>query len=138
MFEVTCCEISTQIQNTRSCASNSYHIAIHSQKARKLCLHNHIETCTQRGRLQRYSLRAAGVRGNPPSGHSSTIRIMCNLITLPADSILKGIEKHDEIPAIILQRFFCVRFGTLDVTVGTTLGPLWPPFGTIWARFGPV
>ena len=54
--------------------------------------------------------------------------MLYNLITLPADSISKGMEKHVGMPANFLERLFSsfVLLGTLEATVGTTLGPQEP------------
>ena len=45
---------------------------------------------------------------SPPLDKLSKHRLLCNLITLPADSLSKGIEKHDGMPANFLQSKQCI------------------------------
>ena len=62
---------------------------------------------------------------NPPLDKLSNHSLLCNLITLPADSLSKGIGKHDGRPANFLQSFLCIYYcilGTLEGTLGSTLG----------------
>ena len=54
---------------------------------------------------------------------------------LQVDSSSKGIEQRHRMPANFLQLFFG---GTLEATLGTTLGPLFALFSTIWARLRPL
>ena len=62
---------------------------------------------------------------------------------LQIDSSSKGIEQRDEMPAncdgmpgmIFYVFVFC---WTLEATLGTTLGPLFAVFSTIWARLRPL
>ena len=65
---------------------------------------------------------------------------MCNLITLPADSTLKGIERHDGMPrqfsSTCLFVNLGVRLGTLESTAGTTLRPLQATFQHHLETFG--
>jgi len=58
---------------------------------------------------------------------------------LQVDSSSKGIEQRHGMPANVLQLFWCVCiFWTLEATLGTTLGPLFALFSTIWARLRPL
>ena len=61
---------------------------------------------------------------------------------LQIDSSSKGIEQRDKMPAFFLQLFIflylVVFFWTLEATLGTTLGPLFALFSTIWARLRPL
>ena len=52
---------------------------------------------------------------SPPLDKLSNHRLLYNLITLPADSLSKDIEKHDGMPANFLHSFLCifVFFGPL-------------------------
>ena len=58
---------------------------------------------------------------------------------LQIDSSSKGIEQLDGMPATFLQLFYVFVFcWTLEATLGTTLGPLFAVFSTIWARLSGI
>ena len=58
---------------------------------------------------------------------------------LQLDSSSKGIEQRDRMPAFFLQLVYVfIFFLTLEATLGTTLGPLFALFSTIWARLQPL
>ena len=58
---------------------------------------------------------------------------------LQIDSSSKGIEQRDGMPANFLQLFYVFVFcWTLEATLGTTLGPLFAVFSTIWTRLRPL
>ena len=58
---------------------------------------------------------------------------------LQIDSSSKGIEQRDGMPASFLHFFYVFAFyWTLEATLGTTVGPLFVVFSTIWARLRPL
>jgi hypothetical protein len=89
----------------------SYDIAIHFETARKLCLHNHIETCTQRAHLQRYSLRAAGVTTKAPCSFLLANAPRLEIQRKASPNVSNDLD-DDHIPTDILPLFHIKRTGS--------------------------